>query len=46
MTNYYIPSTKKSLVEWLAVFYPITDLKKRPKNQLYAIYHKIRKGLQ
>jgi hypothetical protein len=43
--NYWIPKTKKELLDWFKRNKPdwkITSLKKMPKSQLFAIYFKER----
>lgn len=44
MKTYYIPETKKELIDWLSNFYCRREAKwlKMPKKQLYAIYFSIR----
>jgi hypothetical protein len=42
--SFWIPQTKRELVDWLSKRYQIKKSKfgKKPKNQLYAIYFNIR----
>lgn len=44
MNTYYVPETKRELIDWLSNFYGNRNAKwlKMPKKQLYAIYHSIR----
>jgi len=51
MSEYYIPPTKKAVVEWIKNHYTqqgqtVSGLERKPYKQLIAIYHSIRKGLK
>ncbi len=46
MVTYWVPKTAREAREWLISRYPndVTKYRKAKKDQLYAIYHSIRKG--
>lgn len=49
MTSYYVPSTKRELVEMIKRYYylkgqTVSGLERKPVKQLYAIFHSIRRG--
>ena len=46
MSNFYIPKTKKELILWLGTYYPAARLATMPKAQLYAIFFKLRRGIE
>lgn len=47
--DFYVPNTKKELVEWLHFHYKGSVSKaffqSKPKEQLYAIYYQVRRKL-
>lgn len=47
MTRYWVPATKKGLIDWLAQYYKEGKAKYKAmgKKQLYAMYFKTREAL-
>lgn len=45
MSNYYIPQSRRDLLFWLSNFYPLKNIRRMPKKQLWAVFFKKRKLL-